>query len=81
MTKFDERNVYAQCIRDNRFQSGCWDKMYEHIKKLHGQEVIDELLAKSREIVRHVDYAELADYYRIKYNSLKNESQQTKKTP
>lgn len=73
LTKFDERNVFWQCQKCNRYQQGNWDKMYEHIKKLHWQEVIDELLAKSREIVRYQDYAELSDKYRLLYNNLKNE--------
>jgi len=69
-TKFDERNVYAQCISDNRFKSWCWNEMYEHIKKLHWQEVIDELMLKSKEIVRYVDYSAIADFYRKKYNEM-----------
>lgn len=70
-TKFDERNVYGQCQKCNRYQQGNWDKMYEHIKKLHGQETIDELLAKSREIVRYVDYGEISEKYRLLYNNFK----------
>lgn len=70
-TKFDERNVYAQCQKCNRFQQGNWDKMYEHIQKLHGQEVIDELLLKKNELTRYIDYSKLSDYYRELFNSLK----------
>jgi len=69
--KFDERDVYAQCRKCNRFQQGCWDKMYEHVKKLHWQEVIDELMQKKNEIVRYIDYDELSDKYRELFNSLK----------
>ena len=44
--------------------------MYEHILKVHGQGVIDELLRKKHEIA-HIDYSELSDRYRILYNSIK----------
>lgn len=70
-TKFDERNVCAQCRKCNRFQQGCWDRMYEHILKLHWQDTIDDLLKKKNEIVRYIDYAELSDKYRELFNSLK----------
>lgn len=69
-TKFDERNCFGQCKTCNRYQQGNWDKMYEHIKKLYGQETIDELLEKSREIVRYQDYGMIADEYRNKYKIL-----------
>lgn len=69
-TKFDDRNVYAQCQKCNRFQQGCWDKMYEHIEKLHGKTVIDELMAKKNEIAKYIDYSELSDQFRGLFNSL-----------
>jgi len=70
-TKFDERNVYAQCQKCNRYQQGNWDKMYESILKLHGQEIIDELLLKKNELTRYIDYSKISDYYRDLFNSLK----------
>ena len=70
-TKFDERNVYAQCRKCNRFQQGCWDKMYEHVLKLHGQSVIDELLHKKNEIIKYIDYSSIGDYYKNLFNSMK----------
>jgi 5-methylcytosine-specific restriction endonuclease McrA len=70
-TKFDERNVYAQCMKCNRFQQWCWDKMYEHIEKLHGKTVIDELMAKKNEIAKYIDYSKLSDQFRELFNTLK----------
>lgn len=70
-TKFDERNCHLQCVQDNRFKEGMKAEMYEAIRNLYGQETIDELLEKSREIVRYQDYAEIAEKYRLLYNNLK----------
>lgn len=69
-TKFDERNVYAQCQKCNRFQQWCWDKMYEYILKLHGKATIDELMDKKNEIAKYIDYSKLSDKYRELFNSL-----------
>lgn len=47
-TRYDERNVHAQCKHCNRFQSG---KQFEHAKavdKIHGAGTADELLDKSK---------------------------------
>ena len=70
-TKFDERNVFGQCAKCNRFLQGQWDKMYEAIRDLHGQETIDDLMIQRNKLTYNVDYAELADKYRNLYNSLK----------
>lgn len=70
-TKFDEYNCYLQCASCNRFHEGMKPEMYAAMLLIHGQEVIDDLLRRSREIVRYVDYDLLADEYRMKYNSLK----------
>jgi len=63
--------VFAQCRKDNRFLQGQWDKMYEAIRDLHGQETIDDLMIQRNKLTYNVDYAELADKYRNLYNSLK----------
>lgn len=70
-TKFDERNVHAQCASCNRYKQGCWDQMYTAILAKHDQETINELLALRNTIVRNIDYQSLSDKYRILYNSLK----------
>lgn len=69
-TKFDERNVYAQCQKCNRYQQWCWDQMYDLILRLHGQSVIDELLQKRSEITKYIDYSMLSDHFRELFNSL-----------
>ena len=73
-TKFDERNVYLQCSSDNRFKEGMKPEMYEAIRKIHWQDTIDDLLAKSKEIVRYIDYEELAEHFKSKCNQLKDEN-------
>lgn len=70
-TKFDERNVHAQCATCNRFQQGNWDQMYVAILEKHWQETIDELLVLRNTTVRNVDYDALSDKYRLLYNELK----------
>lgn len=45
--------------------------MYEHVLKLHGQSVIDELLRKKNEIVKYIDYSSIGDYYKNLFNSMK----------
>lgn len=70
-TKFDERNCHLQCSSENRFQEGMKAEMYEAIRKLYWQEEIDDLLKKSKEIIRYVDYDTLSEKYRLLYNELK----------
>jgi hypothetical protein len=45
--------------------------MYEHIEKLHGKTVIDELMAKKNEIAKYIDYSKLSDQFRELFNTLK----------
>lgn len=70
-TKFDERNVHAQCSQCNRFKQGCWDQMYTAILAKHDQATIDDLLALRFALTKNVDYSELSDKYRLLYNNLK----------
>lgn len=51
-TRYDERNVNAQCKTCNRFQSG---RQYEHGKAIdlkYGDGTADELLQLSRQIIK-----------------------------
>lgn len=43
-TRWDERNVYAQCRGCNMFSGGRQDEMAYHIVKVHGPEVLSELI-------------------------------------
>lgn len=42
--RWDERNVYPQCPQCNLFRSGAQDEMAYHIVKIHGEEVLSELI-------------------------------------
>jgi hypothetical protein len=47
-TRFDLRNVYAQCPGCNMFSGGRQDEMAGHILALHGPETVKELLTLKR---------------------------------
>jgi hypothetical protein len=47
---FDERNLHAQCTHCNHFLSGNGVEYYPKMLSKYGQEVIDELKAKKRQI-------------------------------
>jgi hypothetical protein len=54
-TKYDEKNVHAQCKRDNRFLSG---KQYEHSKmidEIYGEGAANDLLLKSKMVCKRTD--------------------------
>lgn len=50
-TRYDERNVYSQCRKCNRFEYG---RQYEYSLQL-GEQLSEELLIKSREICKLSD--------------------------
>lgn len=45
---FDERNVYPQCVKCNRYLNGNELKMREHIIKTHGKDGLNDLILKSK---------------------------------
>ena len=51
--RWDERNVYPQCPRDNKWLNGAQDEMAAHIIRKHGAETIDELLRLKKTVVKH----------------------------
>ena len=51
ITRWDERNVYSQCRKCNRFEYG---RQYEYSLQL-GEQLSEELLIKSREICKLSD--------------------------
>ena len=69
-TRWDERNVYAQCRKCNRFEYG---RQYEFSLKL-GAELSDELLQLSRSTMKLMDfeYIEIYEDFRAKLKSLKD---------
>ena len=52
-TRWDERNVHAQCSRENVFMGGSQDEMAEYIVKKYGRETLSELLAMKHQPVKH----------------------------
>lgn len=68
-TRYDERNTYAQCRKCNRFEYG---RQYEFSKAI-GQDLADELLAKSRQVYKLADHEwqEIYNHYKAKLDELK----------
>lgn len=69
---FDERHVYPQCSRCNRFRAGNWDKYYVVMKTKHGQKVIDELIALNNQekIWKKEELKALLQKYKSKVGNL-----------
>jgi len=69
-TRWDERNVYAQCRKCNRFEYG---RQYEFAQNV-GAELAEELLQLSRQPMKRMDfeYVELYDKFKAKLQSLKD---------
>mgnify|MGYP000453842261 CR=1 FL=1 len=70
ITRYDERNVHAQCRKCNRFEYG---RQYEYSIAL-GQELSQELLQKSRGVLKLTDpeWQEIFDQYKTKLQELKD---------
>lgn len=68
-TRYDERNVHAQCRKCNRFEYG---RQYEYSLNL-GQELSDELLQKSRGVMKLADFEwlEIYEEFKAKLDELK----------
>tara|TARA_R100001086_G_scaffold70351_1_gene33591 strand:- start:925 stop:1323 length:399 start_codon:yes stop_codon:yes gene_type:complete len=69
ITRYDERNVKAQCRKCNRFEYG---RQYEYSIAL-GQELSQELLQTSRGIVKYTDadWKEIYEEFNDKLNEIK----------
>ena len=70
ITRYDERNVHAQCRKCNRFEYG---RQYEYSITL-GQELSQELLQKSRGVLKLTDpeWLEIFNEYKTKLQELKD---------
>lgn len=67
-TRYDERNVHAQCPSCNLFKKGNIDEYFVRMEQMYGREVVDELLSlkhSSRRFKRY-EIEELVIYYREK---------------
>jgi len=69
ITRYDERNVHAQCRRCNRFEYG---RQFEYSIAL-GQELSKELLQTSRSMVKYTDadWQEIFEEFKYKLNEIK----------
>ena len=70
ITRYDERNVHAQCRKCNRFEYG---RQYEYSISL-GSDLADELLQKSRGVLKLTDpeWLEIFETYKTKLQELKD---------
>lgn len=69
ITRYDERNVHAQCRKCNRFEYG---RQYEYSLYL-GEELSQELLQKSRGVLKLTDpeFMEMYQNFKDKLDDLK----------
>lgn len=69
ITRYDERNVHAQCRKCNRFEYG---RQYEYSLKL-GEELSQELLTLSRGVLKLTDpeWLEVFQNFKTKLDDLK----------
>lgn len=69
---YDEKNVHVQCYNCNYRLKGNWDKYYDSMLLMYGQETIDELLQKRFDITKYKAYEleEMNDHYKLKLKEL-----------
>lgn len=69
ITRYDERNVHAQCRKCNRFEYG---RQFEYSIAL-GQELSQELLQTSRSMIKFsdADWQEIYEEFNDKLNKIK----------
>lgn len=67
-TRYDERNVNAQCVSCNVFKKGNIDEYFVRMEELYGREVVDELLSHKHTTRRfkRKEMKEMIDYYKAK---------------
>lgn len=70
-TRFDERNCHVQCKDCNQMKSGNMEKYNYYMKVWYGDDVIAELLKKSREPLKTYEIQEMITHYREKVLTFK----------
>lgn len=63
-TRFDEQNVHCQCVGCNIFKKGNMPAYTIFLQKKFGNEIIEELLKKSKVITTDFPYQERIDFYK-----------------
>lgn len=63
ITRYDEYNCHAQCVGCNMFGGGKEHLHEMYIVDYHGKAIRDELLTRSKQIIKNFPYVEQIDYY------------------
>lgn len=74
-TKYDEKNVHAQCVSCNKYGYGKQFEYSKFLDKKYGAGTSDELLLKSKMFSRALNRYEIEEktkYYKQKVKELKN---------
>jgi hypothetical protein len=71
-TRYDERNVSAQCTRCNHFRSGEPERFEEYLRQKYGSKIVEELRLKSlmRQKRTQDDFEQIALEYKKKLRGL-----------
>lgn len=71
-TRFDEKNVHAQCQKCNKYNSGEQFLYSRHVDVLYGKGTKDQLYKKSQEIKKYTknDLMEIARMYKFNYTEM-----------
>lgn len=74
-TKFDERNVHAQCGRCNRFEQGNQAIYKEEVEKRYGEGTWQKLYIKSKQVCKRgqAEIDVMTAYYKKEVEKLKKE--------
>lgn len=69
---FDERNAHGQCYNCNINLKGNWRKYEDKMLEIYGKEIVEELKALDRTIIKYriEDYLELEEKYKNKVKDL-----------
>ena len=76
-TKYDERNVHAQCKRCNGFEGGQQAIYKEEVEKRYGKGTWDELVIKSKQVCKRgkTEIEVMEQYYKKEVERLLKEKQ------
>lgn len=74
-TRWDEKNVHAECSYCNRFSADHLDKFRENLIKKIGQDEFDALAKRAMRSVHYFDFEleEMIEEYKAKLKALKKE--------
>jgi len=67
---WDEENIYCQCARCNGVGQGQQERMAEHIRRAHGEEVLQSLKDRVHKVDSVKDWVAMTEYYKNKLKEL-----------